>query len=65
MKATREWLSESEAAKRLGLARVTLETWRLRAKPHPPYARFGRAIRYRVDLLDEWAAKRLTTDERA
>jgi predicted DNA-binding transcriptional regulator AlpA len=58
-----QWLSEEQAAQRLGMSRSWLETQRLRGKPHPPYARFGAAIRYRAADVDTWAATRVVASK--
>ena len=52
------FLNTAEAARRLGLAKKTLERWRW-AGDGPPFAKLGRATRYDVRLLDEWASKRI------
>ena len=41
-----EWLSEDEAAAAAGKTKRTLRQWRRRGVG-PPYARFGRTIKYR------------------
>lgn len=46
-------LTTEEAAAILGLSPDTLKQWR-RLDDGPPYYTFGRAIRYREDLLIEW-----------
>ena len=52
-------LTTAQAAKYLGVSRVTLEVWRRRSKrgeiSHaPPYAKLGKLIRYSRSSLDEW-----------
>ena len=49
-------LKTAEAAKRLGVAKRTMEDWRL-DKIGPPYVRVGRRlIRYRASDLAEYVA---------
>lgn len=52
------WLTEQEAASRLRLSWQMLQKLRY-AGGGPPYGQFGRAVRYRIDLLDEWANAQL------
>lgn len=52
-----QYISEQAAAKRLGLAQVTLRLWRRRGTG-PRYARLGRVIRYRVSDLEAFVAAR-------
>jgi predicted DNA-binding transcriptional regulator AlpA len=51
-------LCTSEAAGYVGLAPVTLERMRLTGEG-PPFAKLGRAVRYRLQDLDNWVASRL------
>ncbi len=55
-----ELLDTRKAAAYLGLAEVTLRTWRWRGAPgQPPFVRVGtKAIRYRRQALAEWALAR-------
>jgi predicted site-specific integrase-resolvase len=53
----RLFLTTAEAANRLGLAPKTLERWRWSGFG-PPFVKLGRAARYDVRVLDDWAAKR-------
>lgn len=55
-----ELLDTTEAAKFLGVARVTLRQWRWRRCPwQPPFVRCGtRSIRYRRQSLEQWALER-------
>ncbi len=48
------------AADHLGLAVVTLERARV-VGDGPAFCRFGRAVRYRLCDLDEWASARRVT----
>jgi excisionase family DNA binding protein len=45
-------LSEREAAKRIGIAEITL--YRLRKAGKVPYVRAGRRVLYRRSALDAW-----------
>jgi hypothetical protein len=47
-----EWLSEAEAAKAAGKTVRTLRAWR-RKGVGPPYAYFGRTVRYRKPAFVE------------
>ncbi len=40
-------LTEDEAAALLKLQPATLATWRVRGRPHLPFVRVGRCVRYR------------------
>lgn len=51
------YVTEVEAAKRLGLARSTLSRWRW-SGTGPKYRKFGSAVRYSVHELDEYADDR-------
>ena len=46
------------AATYLGLAEQTLNNDQVTGKLGVPFYRFGRAVRYRLDELDAWAAAR-------
>lgn len=46
-------LRTPEAARHLGLAPATLETWRVRGHG-PPFVRLGRAVGYERAALDAW-----------
>ncbi|MBL0936008.1 MAG: helix-turn-helix domain-containing protein [Rhizobiaceae bacterium] len=49
-------IATPEAARLLGLSQSTLEKWRFHRTPGtPPVVRIGRACRYRVEDLVEWA----------
>jgi hypothetical protein len=52
------WLTEQEAASRVRLSPQMLRKLRY-AGGGPAYGQFGRAVRYRLDLLDEWANSQL------
>lgn len=61
------YLTTRGAAKLLGLHPDTLRRLR-REGGGPPFVRIGRAVRYRLDVVDAWAAARTfksTTDEAA
>lgn len=58
----KEWLTQEEAAKFLGLSPATLQSWRSRKKG-PPYARFGRAVKYRLADLRAWAEAQVKKPE--
>lgn len=52
-------LTSNEAAKYLASSPRTLETWRARGQG-PPYIAFNsRAVRYRLEDLEEWVKNRL------
>jgi hypothetical protein len=48
-----EWLSEAEAAREINKSVRTLRGWR-RKKKGPPYAFFGRTVKYRMLALAEY-----------
>ncbi len=50
-------LNEREAAEYLGLSVSTLRQDRCRPSLGIPYCRFGRAIRYRIESLEAFAAQ--------
>jgi predicted DNA-binding transcriptional regulator AlpA len=52
-----EYLKDFDAAERLGLSVKTLRAWRLQGRG-PKYLKLGRAVRYLVQDLDQWAAGR-------
>lgn len=61
---TCRWLTEIEAARRLGLSVKYLQ--RARAKGTPPnFAKFGRAVRYCIDDIEafERQAMRISTSD--
>jgi len=47
------WLTTAEAAERLRVAKVTLESWRAAGRG-PKFSRLGRAIRYATVDLDQF-----------
>jgi excisionase family DNA binding protein len=51
-------VNTTEAAKRTGLARSTLEKLRL-TSGGPPYLKLGRVVRYRPADLDAWLQERV------
>ena len=61
-----EILDTKAAAKRVGLAPVTLERKRLEGDG-PQFAKLGKAVRYRACDLDAWVASKLirSTSEEA
>lgn len=59
-----QWIDEHEAAGMIGLAVPTLQSYRSRLNGGPPYYKFGRAVRYRVDEIEAWAASRRVDPEK-
>lgn len=55
-KALPDFLSEIEVAKRYGLSRRTLQTWRGRGEG-PPTVKAGRKVLYSRADLDSWLAE--------
>lgn len=53
-----ELIDTKAFAKRVGLSPVTAERLRITGEG-PPYAKLGKAVRYRPDDVDEWVASRL------
>jgi excisionase family DNA binding protein len=50
------WLTSEQAAKRLGLGVNTLAEWRCERRANqPPFAKFGKSVRYSLTALDNWA----------
>ena len=52
-KLLNDWLTEREAAVEVGKALRTIRQWRKVGKG-PPYARFGRTVKYRKSALTEY-----------
>jgi len=48
------YISEREAAIFLGVSRKALQSWRAKGVG-PRFAKFGRAVRYNVNELTDWA----------
>jgi len=61
---TPENFTTAAAADHLGLARRTLERWRL-IHQGPPYRKLGRRVVYPRAELDEWAIAKTVTPEQA
>lgn len=59
-----ENLTTQAAADHLGLARRTLERWRL-VRQGPPYRKLGRRVVYPRDALEEWASAQTVMPEQA
>lgn len=51
-------LETADAAEELGLSRRTLEGWR-RRREGPPYLKFGRRVKYRIEDIEAYKAARL------
>ena len=56
------FLTEAQAATRLGLSPKTLRNWRS-AGVGPPSLKLGSAVRYHQDALDLWALAQVTITE--
>jgi predicted DNA-binding transcriptional regulator AlpA len=54
------YLTESQLAAHLGMARITLAQWRSKGFG-PPFMRVGRSIRYRLTDVNKWAEANLTS----
>ena len=55
-----EWISSASAARRIGLQANTLAEWRCERRVNqPPFAKFGKLVRYRISDLDAWAARQI------
>lgn len=52
-----QYLRDTEAAEHLGISPKTLRAWRLQGRG-PRYVKLGRAVRYLVQDLDQWASGR-------
>ena len=50
-------LTTTEVASRLGIARKTLENWRVEGYG-PPYLKIRKYVRYRPEDVDAWLASR-------
>jgi len=48
------YLTEAQAAARLGFSPKTLRNWRARSAG-PSYLRLGSSVRYHMTTLDHWA----------
>jgi predicted DNA-binding transcriptional regulator AlpA len=57
------WISRRELADRYGLPVKTPAEWASKGTG-PPYAKFGRHVRYRLSDVIAWEAKQLAADNR-
>ena len=51
-----------EAAKLLGLAKQTLDVWRVSGRVRVPFIKLGHAVRYRRSDLQAFVESRVVTD---
>lgn len=51
---TSRYVPENEAAIFLGMSKKALQAWRGNGTG-PPFVKFGRAVRYNLDELHQWA----------
>jgi excisionase family DNA binding protein len=56
IKKAAQYLFPKQAADYLNLSPKTLEKWRHTGEG-PSFTKFGRAVRYDIDVLNAWAAK--------
>jgi predicted DNA-binding transcriptional regulator AlpA len=61
---TSEWISPRQLATEIGVAPVTLQTWRSQGRG-PAFTRVGRQIRYARPAIAEWLTSRTTTPGQA
>lgn len=52
------WRTRDELADRLGLPKATLEWWAHTGKG-PRYAKFGRHVRYHIDVIEAWEREQM------
>ncbi|HOY80612.1 MAG: helix-turn-helix domain-containing protein [Armatimonadia bacterium] len=52
------WITRPELGERLRISEKTLAQWAVK-KTGPPYAKFGRHVRYRLDLVEAWEENQL------
>ena len=57
------WISRQELADRYGVPVKTPAEWASKGTG-PPYAKFGRHVRYRLSDVIAWEAKQLSADNR-
>ena len=55
-KMDKRFLTTEEVAERLSITPRTVHRWRAE-RCGPPYARFGKSVRYDVDELEKWIAE--------
>lgn len=60
--ATKNLLSNEEAAEYLGVTPRTLEVWRCTKRHNIPYIKVGRLVKYRQIDLDDWLAAHTMSD---
>jgi predicted DNA-binding transcriptional regulator AlpA len=60
MNDTIVWLTEPEAAQRLGVSVATLRRWR-RLKEGPPWYRLGHSVKYQIEQIDKFINDRKQT----
>lgn len=53
MTTSSPWLTRPELAERLRVPEKTLAQWAVK-KTGPPYAKFGRHVRYRLAAVEAW-----------
>jgi len=52
------WLTRTELADRIRIPKSTLEGWAVEGKG-PRFAKFGRHVRYRMDVVIAWENEQL------
>src|SRR5262249_17952743 len=57
MASTERYVNEHELAAQLGMRVSTLRKWRLLGRG-PEFRRFGRAVRYSIEKIDQWVKSR-------
>jgi predicted DNA-binding transcriptional regulator AlpA len=58
----RQFLTEAEVEAHYGIARRTLQRWRLENRG-PRYRKFGRSVRYKIPDLEAWVDSQPTGGE--
>jgi hypothetical protein len=59
-----DWWDTARAAQYLGMPERTLERWRV-DDYGPPYARWGKRVKYCPDLVREWAQQQIVYPDAA
>lgn len=64
VEGTQNYFNEDWVAKRLGLSKKTIQSWRDKGGG-PPFRKFGSAVRYALSDIEEYedAARRISTSD--